>query len=85
MRVLALVCAIVMALATPAFAERPVTAEEREKLVAALAALGCTGGEMEFDDEAFVVEEAACNDGKSYNFEFDAEFKMLFREVAVPE
>ena len=82
MRSLGLICAIMLALTSPAFAERPVTAEEQEKLVAALAALGCTGGEMLFDDEAFVVEEAACNDGKSYNFEFDTEFKMLSREVA---
>jgi hypothetical protein len=82
MRVLGLICAVTLALATPAFAERPVTQEEREKLVAALAALGCTGGEMEVDEEAFIVEEATCNDGKSYNFEFDLEFKVQAREAA---
>jgi hypothetical protein len=85
MRMLGLICAVTIALATPALADRPVTAEEREKLVAVLAALGCTGGEMEVDEEAFAVEEATCNDGKSYNFEFDSEFKLLFREVAVAD
>ena len=37
---------------------------------------------MEVDEEAFIVEEATCNDGKTYNFEFDQEFKVIAREEA---
>jgi hypothetical protein len=70
------------ALALPALAARPVTPEEQEKLVAALAALGCTSGEMEFDDDTYEVEDAACNDGKHHNFEFDLQFRMTHREIA---
>lgn len=80
-----MICAVMMVLVSPALAGRPVTAEEQEKLVAALAALGCTGGEMEFDDDTYEVEDAACNDGKNYNFEFDMQFKMLYREIAVAD
>lgn len=82
MRYAGFVGAILICLATPALADRPVTPEETAKLVAALTALGCTGGEMEVDEEAFIVEEATCNDGKTYNFEFDQEFKVIAREEA---
>ena len=50
--------------ATAAMADRPVTEEERVKLVAALQAEGCTGGKMEFDDGKFEVDDARCADGK---------------------
>jgi len=66
---------------TAAWADRPVSDAEREKLVAALKAEGCNGGEIEFDDGKFEVDDASCADGKKYNFEFDASFKMIKKEL----
>jgi hypothetical protein len=69
-------------LATQARAEdRPVTAEERVQLVAALQAQGCTGGKMEFDDGKFEVDNAKCSDGRTYDLDFDASFKLLKKDL----
>ena len=68
--------------ASTAWAERPVTAEEKAKLVAAMLALGCTDGKMEFDDGKFEVEDAKCADGKSYDLKFDKSFKLINKERA---
>jgi len=65
----------------PAWSGRPVTEEERMKLVAALAAEGCSGGEMEFDDGLYEVEDATCRDGKEYDLIFDANFKLLSKKL----
>jgi Peptidase propeptide and YPEB domain len=54
---------------------------ERMKLVAALAAEGCSGGEMEFDDGLYEVEDATCRDGKEYDLIFDANFKLLSKKL----
>lgn len=66
---------------TAAWADRPVTDGERAKLVAALQAEGCTGGEMEFDDGKFEVDDARCADGKKYDFDFDSGFKMTKKDL----
>jgi hypothetical protein len=73
--------AATVASSTAAWADRPVTDAERAKLVSALQAEGCTGGEMEFDDGKFEVDDARCADGKKYEFEFDASFKMTKKEL----
>jgi hypothetical protein len=45
--------------------DRPVTDEERGKLVAAVAAEGCEGGRLEYDDDGhFEVDDARCSDGR---------------------
>jgi len=63
-------------------AGRPVTQEERTRLVAALAAEGCSGGKMfMFEDPVYEVDEAACKDGKKYDFEFDASFKVTKKSL----
>jgi len=69
--------------ATPLLADsRPVTNEERQRLVDALAALNCTGGELEFDDDKyFEVDDATCADGRKYDLKFDAGFKLLERKL----
>jgi hypothetical protein len=67
--------------ATIALADRPVTEEERAKLVAALQAEGCTGGKMEFDDGKFEVDDARCADGKEYDIDFDTNFKMIKKKL----
>jgi hypothetical protein len=74
--------AVSILLATQARAEdRPVTAEERVQLVAALQAQGCTGGKMEFDDGKFEVDNAKCSDGRTYDLDFDASFKLLKKDL----
>jgi len=53
--------------ASPAFAWRDVTPEERASIESALAAQGCTGGVMNFDDDdnTFEVDDARCNGRKT--------------------
>lgn len=67
--------------ATAAMADRPVSEQERAKLVAALQAEGCTGGKMEFDDGKFEVDDTRCADGKEYDIDFDASFKMIKKKL----
>ncbi len=80
MRGLFAALALTAFVASPALADRPVTEEERAKLVALLDAEGCTGGEMEFDDNKFEVDDARCADGRDWDFEFDRNFKLIKKE-----
>jgi hypothetical protein len=74
--------AAILFAAIPALAEdRAVTDDERAKLVAALAAQGCSGGEMEFDDDGrYEVDDATCGDGRKYDLEFDTEFRLISKK-----
>ena len=76
MRIHLIAVALLAIVTMPAKADRPVTDAEREKLIVALVAQGCTGGKMEWDedDRRFEVEDAVCNDGRKYELKFDAEF-----------
>jgi hypothetical protein len=67
--------------ALPALADRPLTEVERTKLAEALKVQGCTGGTMEFDDGHFEVDDAACADGKVYDFHFDQAFAVTRKEL----
>ena len=70
--------------ALPAIAaDRPVTEDERGKLVAALLAEQCSGGKMEFDedDQQFEVDDAVCTDGKKYDLKFDPQMKLKRKNV----
>jgi hypothetical protein len=80
MRLVASIVFVLM-ISVPAMAGRPVTDAEREKLVAAMAAQGCSGGEMEWDDGHFEVDDAVCSDGRRYELEFDAEFRLINKEL----
>jgi peptidase YpeB-like protein len=62
----------------PALADRPVTEDERARLVAAVQAEGCSGGkfEMDEDDQQFEVDDAACADGRKYDLKFDMQMKL---------
>ena len=75
MRALLISAALLALVAIPAKADRPVTDAERARLADAVAAQGCAGGKMEWDDDdrEFEVEDAAC-DGRKYELKFDAEF-----------
>jgi hypothetical protein len=68
-------------LAAPAFADRPLSADERARLSAAIATIGCSGGKMEFDDGRFEVDNARCNDGRNYDLKFDAAFNLVKKEL----
>jgi hypothetical protein len=82
MRLSIVLAAVSVLAATQARADdRPVTAEERTQLVAALQAQGCTGGKMEFDDGKFEVDDAKCSDGRTYDLDFDTSFKLLKKDL----
>jgi len=68
---------------SPAFADREPTAEEKAAVEAALKKDGCTGGsiEVEDDDKGFEVKDVTCDDGKSYEFELDANYMVTKKEV----
>ena len=70
--------AVVLLSVLPALADRPVTEDERAKLVAAIQAEGCSGGkfEMDEDDQQFEVDDAVCADGKKYDLKFDMQMKL---------
>ncbi len=77
-------------LAFPALGkDRPVTDQERVTLEAAVKAAGCTGGEMEFDDDKgaahpngkFEVDDSTCQDGKKSDLTFDPNFKLLTKKL----
>ena len=72
---------VVIAFSTVALAGRPVTDAEKTKLLAAVAAQECSGGKMEFDDGKFEVDNARCKDGKSYDLDFDATFKLISKKL----
>jgi hypothetical protein len=61
--------------------DRPVTDEERTRLTEAVKAEGCSEGKMKAEDGGFEVEGATCADGKKWDFEFDAQFKLTKKEI----
>ena len=82
MRIPALATFIALfAIADDAAADRPVTDAERTKLSAAIAAAGCTGGKLEFDDGRFEADDVICSDGKKYDLKFDDAFKLVQKKL----
>jgi hypothetical protein len=78
-----LVSATVLAVfSLPALADRPVTDAERVRLVAAVTAAGCTGGQMEWDedDKEFDVNDAMC-EGRKYDLKFNAEYALKSKKL----
>jgi hypothetical protein len=73
--------ALFLAIMIPAQAARTLTDEERSKLAPAIAALGCSGGKLEFDDGKFEVDDATCSDGQTYDLQFDANFRLIKKEL----
>jgi tellurite resistance protein len=67
--------------ATVAQADRPITDQEKGRLVEALKAQGCSGGKMEFDDGKFEVDDAICADGKKYDIKFDQSYQMIDKKL----
>jgi hypothetical protein len=75
--------ALLIVVAIPAKADRPLTAAEREKLVIAITAQACSGGKMEWDDDdrEFEVDDVRCSDGRKYDLKFDAQFRLIKKEL----
>lgn len=70
--------ALLAVVAFPAKADRPVTPAQRAKLEAAVAAQGCTGSKMEWDedDHDFEVEDVRCSDGHRYELKFYGDYTL---------
>ena len=75
--------AVLALVATPALADRPVTDAERTRLTAAVAAQGCSGGKMEWDDDdrEFDVDDARCGDGREYDLKFNADYSLKSKKL----
>ena len=80
-RILLAAASLVALSQAPAWSGPAMTEEDRIKLAMALAAEGCSGGEVEFDKGKYEIEAAMCRDGKEYDLVFDANFKLLSREL----
>jgi Peptidase propeptide and YPEB domain len=83
MRTLSASIVLLAAATMPVKADRPVTEAERAKLEAAVAAQGCSGGKMEWDDDdrEFEVDDVRCNDGKKYELKFNADYTLKSKEL----
>ena len=81
MRALFVGLALFALTSTTALAGRPVSDQERAKLEEAVKAQGCSGGKLEFDDGKFEVDNAKCSDGRTYDLDFDASFKLLKKDL----
>ena len=81
MRSVILAAATLAVAGSAALADRPVNDEERTRLNAAIAAQGCSGGRMEFDDGKFEVDDARCADGKVYELDFDQAMNLTKKKL----
>jgi hypothetical protein len=83
MRTLLASVAVLAAIAVPARADRPVTDAERTRLIPAVAAQGCSGGKMEWDedDREFEVDDARCSDGRKYDLKFHADYTFKSKKL----
>lgn len=71
--------ALAVMAAVPARADRPVADDQRAKLSDAVAAEGCSGGRIEFDSSKYEVEGAQCNDGRTYDLDFDLSYRLIHK------
>jgi hypothetical protein len=61
--------------------DRALNADESTKLTAAVSASGCSGGKMQFDHGRYGVDAAQCGDGRRYDLDFDASFKLISKST----
>jgi hypothetical protein len=82
-RMLLAAASLIVLSQAPAWSGLAITEEDRIKLAVALAAHGCSGGEVvEFDKgKYYEIEAAMCRDGKEYDLVFDANFNLLDQEL----
>lgn len=80
MKALAFAILATIAIAGPARADQPLSAEEAKSATAAAAAWGCEGGKWEKEAEGSGVyeqDDAKCKDGANYDLKFDKDFKLI--------
>ncbi|MEX3009225.1 hypothetical protein ABVT35_12185 [Hoeflea sp. TYP-13] len=80
-----LAAGVLLLLAQPALADRPVTEMERASILAAIAPFGCTATKMEFDsdDNRFEVDDADCGDRRDFDLELNTAFEIVGGERPV--
>lgn len=64
--------------------DRDVTAQERQRIVQALNALGCSSfddAEYEIDKRRFEIDDAICADGRKYEIYLDANYQLIKKEL----
>ena len=49
--------------------------------MSAVSAQGCSGGKLEFDDGKYEVDNARCNDGKTYDLDFNPSFELIKKKL----
>ncbi len=71
--------------ASSALADRPATPEEMSRVTEALAAIGCTAYDVEWDedDARFEVDDARCGDHGRFDFELDRTYTIVDGERPV--
>lgn len=62
--------------------DREVTVPERAAIEAAIAAEGCSGGQMKFDqdEQRFEVQGSKCADGRFYEIKLDQSYQVIEEE-----
>ena len=58
---------------------RPVSADARASITKALAAIGCTGGDIGAEGNIYFADDATCKDG-TYDITLDKGFKIVKKE-----
>jgi hypothetical protein len=78
-----IIAAALLTVAMPARADRAVTGAEGTSLARAVAAQGCTGGKMEWDDDdrEFEVDDVRCDDGRTYDLKFHSDYTLKSRKL----
>jgi hypothetical protein len=74
-----LLALIAFSFSTVAFADKPVSPAEAEKIKETMTAWGCSGGKIEQETEAsgiYEVDDAKCKDGQ-YDIKLDKEFRVI--------
>ncbi|MGH1418013.1 MAG: PepSY domain-containing protein [Hyphomicrobiaceae bacterium] len=80
MRKMALALALSICTTTAAFADSKPSDDEIAKINEAISVLGCSGGEIEKEDEAsgyYEVDDAKCQDGMQFDIKLDEKFRII--------
>jgi hypothetical protein len=64
--------------------DRDVTAQERQRIVQALNAMGCNSfddADYEMDKKRFEIDDAICADGREYEIYLDSNYQLIKKEL----
>jgi hypothetical protein len=71
--------ALAFAASMSAQAGAPVSADAKSSITKALAAIGCTGGDIGAEGNIYFADDATCKDG-TYDITLDKGFKIVKKE-----